>query len=115
MKKHGKKQKKETKFDIGSTATLDSTFDSTGDLKDYFTPRSIIVEKYVWLDKLGKVRRSDIPPTPNDIEASIPVSEFAEYCSALDKKRYSKAFDIRNGKYKIDFEKLMATIEPKEE
>ena len=34
----------------------------------------------------------------NDIEASIPVSEFAEYCSALGEKRYSKAFDIRSRK-----------------
>ena len=34
----------------------------------------------------------------NDIEASIPVSEFAEYCSALDKGRYFIGFDIGNEK-----------------
>jgi len=32
------------------------------------------------------------------LEASIPVSEFAEYCRALGENRYSNAFDIRNGK-----------------
>jgi len=34
----------------------------------------------------------------NDIEASIPVSEFAEYCSALDKGRYFIGLDIGNEK-----------------
>ena len=90
MKKHGKKQKNKSKFDNGSKIT----FDSAGD----FTPQSITVEQYAWLDKLGKVKGSNIPPTPNDIEASIPVSEFAAYCSALDKNQYLKAFDIRNRK-----------------
>jgi len=45
------------------------------------------------MEKHGKKQKK-----ANDIEASIPVSEFAEYCSALDKKNYSKAFDIRNRK-----------------
>jgi len=83
MKKHGKKQKKETESDK---------------LAEYLESCQDIVDRF-----LGKAYRETIDAMekeklPNDIEASIPVSEFAAYCSALDEKRYLKAFDIRNRK-----------------
>ena len=67
------------------------TYDTEDDIKWNTTPiNDYVIKQYI--EEISKEKSA------NDIEASIPVSEFAEYCSALDKKRYSKAFDIRSRK-----------------
>jgi len=108
MKKHGKKQKNKSKFDnvsnivFHSKDDLNINIDTWGIADRMLTDAIENTKRFIKHQEENKNKVQEYwdkkEKSANDIEASIPVSEFAEYCRALGENRYSNAFDIRNGK-----------------